>query len=234
MSQGQGRVGILCLEDFYFGLLGSNGLPCTNEDWMALPEPRLSAATNGEVFLDGPGVFSHIRNTLLSYYPEDVRRKKIAARAVAMAQSGQYNYSRLCRRQEWTGAFLSLAEFVRNTCSMVHLLNRSYVPFYKWMHRSLRDLPILPQVYELTDQLSEGFDNRSAWREAGPEDFLYGIINKKDQNAVLVETICQLVIRELEAQGLSDARDTYLEPHGFSVFSKITDPKLTALPILYG
>lgn len=231
---GQNRIGALSIEGFYYGLLGRDSVPSTNAEWMWLAESKLSQATSGAVFLDESGYFSAIREGLLSYYPEDVRIKKIAARGAAMAQSGQYNYSRLCRRGEWTGAFLAMQEFVKNTCSMVHLLNRSYTPFYKWMHRSLKDLPLLGEIYGLLDQLTTPFDSRTAWESATEEDFLFGIINTKDTRAVLIETICQLVIREMKAQGLSDAEDMYLEPHALSAMGKISDPAIASLQLLEG
>lgn len=231
---GQGRVGVMSTEAFYYGLIGRQTPPVTNADWMWIPESRLSQAANGAVFLDEAGQFSAFRKSLLGFYPEDVRCKKIAARAAAMAQAGQYNYSRLCRRGEWTGASLALQEFIKNTCSMVHLLNRRYTPFYKWMHQSLRDMPVLPEIYGLLDQLTAPFDSRTAWETATKEDFLFGLINKKDTRAVLIETICQLVIRELTAEGLSEAQDMYLEAHALSVMKKIRDPAIAALQLAEG
>lgn len=228
------RVGVLEIGSFYYRLIGREDAPRTNAEWMWLAESRLSFAVNGEVFLDDAGLFSAVRKELLAFYPEDVRKKKIAARAAAMAQSGQYNYPRLCQRGEWTGAFLALQEFIKNTCSMVNLLNRRYTPFYKWMHRSLRDAVRLPEVYGLLDQLTDAFDSREAWRTAAAEDFLFGIINKKDTRAVLIETICQLVIRELKAQGLSGADDMYLEPHAVSVMQSIQDPAIAAMQLMEG
>lgn len=230
----QGRVGVLEIGEFYFRLIGRENAPKSNMEWMWISESRLSQAANGEVFLDDAGQFSAIRGELLAFYPEDVRKKKIAARAAAMAQSGQYNYSRLSERGEWTGAFLAMEEFVKNTCSIVNLLNRRYTPFYKWMHRSLKGVPVLSQVYELLDQLTDCFDSRNAWQTATAEDFLFGIINKKDSRAVLIETICQLVIRELKAQGLSDAEDMYLEAHAVSVMQKIQDPAIAGMQLLEG
>lgn len=233
-AEGGGRIGVLSIERFFFGLIGRTAAPVTNTDWIWIPESRLSQAANGAVFLDQAGHFSAIYDALCAFYPEDVRRKKIAARAAVMAQSGQYNYGRLSARGEWTGAFLALQEFVKNTCSMAHLLNRRYTPFYKWMHRSLKDLTVLPQIYGLLDQLTAPFDSRSAWQTAAGEDFLYGMINKKDTRAVLIETVCQLVIRELEAQGLSDSHDLYLESHARSVMKQIQDPKIAALSLMEG
>ena len=37
---GQDRVGVLCLEDFYFGLIGRESAPADLMEWMALPEDR--------------------------------------------------------------------------------------------------------------------------------------------------------------------------------------------------
>lgn len=97
---GKGRVGVLCLEDFYYGLLGTDHVPETNLEWLRLKDEHLATATNGAVFEDHAGVFSTIRKGLLSYYPEDVRRKKIVARMAKMSRAGQYNYARAMRRGE--------------------------------------------------------------------------------------------------------------------------------------
>lgn len=234
MPQGGGRVGVLCAEDFYYNLLGIEKAPETNREWLFLSESALATAVNGEVFLDENGYFTGMRKCLLAYFPEDIRLKKIAARAGTMAQAGQYNYSRLCKRGEWTGASIALHEFIKSTCSIVNLLNRKYTPFYKWMHRSLKDTEFLSEIYDLLDQLTQQEDLRAAWTDAEPAEFLYGFLNTKDKNAVLIETICQLIIREMRKQGLTDATDMYLEPHAVSVMSRIKDPQIAALPLMYG
>lgn len=233
-QNGSGRVGALSIEQFFYGLIGREDAPQSNMEWMFLPESRLSMASNGEVFWDESGEFTRIHARLRDFYPEDVRLKKIASRTAKMAQSGQYNYSRLCARGEWTGAFLALQEFITNTCSLVHLLNRKYTPFYKWMHRSLRDMEVLPEVYGLLDQLTAPFDSRRAWQEAAPEQFLYGRINPADSRAVLIETICQLTARALNEAGLSDSYDFYLESHALSVMERISDPVIAGLQLMEG
>ena len=73
-------------------------------------------------------------------YPEDVRLKKIAARAAVMAQAGQYNFMRCVRRGEYGAAALALTEFAQAAVSMAHLLCSRYAPYYKWGFRSLRSL----------------------------------------------------------------------------------------------
>jgi len=79
----------------------------------------------------------------LKYYPEEVRIKKIAREAALMAQSGQYNYNRMFGRGEKVTADIALAEFLKHTMSMIYLLNRRFAPFYKWMHRGLREMKVI-------------------------------------------------------------------------------------------
>ena len=82
-------------EDFYSRFLGSEEPPSDPVSWLHIPSYALRAATNGEVFLDGDGEFSRIREILKEGYPLDVRKKLLAAHALAMTQSGLYNYPRL-------------------------------------------------------------------------------------------------------------------------------------------
>ena len=93
-----GRVGCLCIEDWYRRYTGYAHGPETLAQWRQIPESFLATATNGEIFADPLGVFMSIRQKLLAYYPEDIRIKKIVARAATMAQAGQYNYPRCVRR----------------------------------------------------------------------------------------------------------------------------------------
>ncbi len=95
------------------------------------------------------------RNALLPCYPEDVRLKKLAARAATMAQSGQYNYYRMMRRGDVFGARLALGEFLNAALSMMYLLNFRYEPFYKWQFAGAEGLvamderPALPEGHSL-------------------------------------------------------------------------------------
>lgn len=56
--------------------------------WVYVPESRLATVTNGEVFVDKLGQFSAIREKLLAFYPNDVRLKKMAARAAGNGAGG--------------------------------------------------------------------------------------------------------------------------------------------------
>ena len=212
---GDAEDGVVTIEDFYRRHLGFPGAPENWRQWLYTPDHAFAEAVNGAVFRDDTGVFSGIRGTILNGMPEDVRRKKIAARAVLMAQSGQYNYLRCLRHGEPGAAALALDEFVRNAANMVFLLNRKFAPYYKWVFRAMRDLPRLGGLSgALTDLLLEG--------ESGAA------------KAERIEAVCARIVSELRAQGLSDCEDAYLEPHAFAVQSGIRDREIRALHIMEG
>ena len=212
---GDAEDGVTTIGDFYRRHLGFPGAPENWRQWLYTPDHAFAEAINGAVFRDDLGVFSGIRDTILNGMPEDVRRKKIAARAVFMAQSGQYNYMRCLRHGEPGAAALALDEFVRNAAQMVFLLNRRFAPYYKWVFRAMRDLPKLGHLSgALTDLLTGGMS----------------VEVKTDQ----IESVCAEIAAELRTQGLSDCDEAYLEPHAFAVQSGIRDRELRALHIMEG
>ena len=212
---GDAEDGVIAIGDFFRRHLGFPGAPENWRQWLYTPSHAFAEATNGAVFRDDLGVFSGIRDTILNGMPEDVRRKKIAARAVFMAQSGQYNYMRCLRHGEPGAAALALDEFVRNAADMVFLLNRRFAPYYKWVFRAMRDLPKL-------GHLSNGLADLLTCPESG------------EAKAARIEKLCSEIVSELRTQGLSDCDDVYLEPHAFSVQSGIRDHEIRELHIMEG
>ena len=217
-AMAEDHLGVRRTDFFYRRYTGSPGAPEHWRQWMALPSYALAEATNGEVWRDDLGQFSAVRETLLHGMPEDVRRKKLAARAIEMAQSGQYNYSRCLRHGEEGAAMLAAAEFVRAACGLIYLLNRRHMPYYKWMLRGLETLPILGQLRPALDYLLTG-ENDAAGQAT---------------KAGVIEDICAAAVRELHSQALSDGDWDYLEPHAFAIMSSIRDPEIRALHVMEG
>ena len=203
---------------FYRRYTGCDGAPESVEQWMALPSHALAEAVNGEVFRDDQGLFTAIREKIRTGMPEDVRRKKLAARIVTMAQAGQYNYPRCVRHGEQGAAMLALCEFVHAACGAVYLLNRRHMPYYKWQLRGM-----------------EGLETLSNLREA--LEFLLTAENDEQGRVLksaLVEDVCASVVRELKAQGLSHGNWDYLEPHAFAIQEGIENRALRSLHIMEG
>ena len=215
---GTAGVGVMRISDFFRPYTGTGKAPETWQDWLYLPSHALAEASNGEVFRDDLGEFSRIRDTIKSGMPEDVRRKKLAARLIFMAQAGQYNYSRCLRHGEEGAAVLALGEFVRNAAEAVYLLNRAHAPYYKWLLRGMRHLPRLGQLAEALEFLL------TAENDAG---------GRKLKSAV-IEDICAETVKELKAQRLTCGNWDYLEKHAFDVQSHIENAQIRALHIMEG
>ena len=214
-AMGEKKLGLLRISDFYRRYTGCPGAPESAEHWLSLPSWALAEATNGQVWRDDLGEFTAIRNTLLHGMPEDVRLKKIAARAVEMAQSGQYNYLRCLRHGEAGSAQLALTEFVRSSCSMIFLLNRRHEPYYKWVFRAMAELDKLSSLKDALEFLLLG-ENDSKLKEG------------------VIEDICASVIAEMRVQELTDSSSDYLEDHAFEAQERITSRSIRAMHIMEG
>lgn len=198
-AQGKGRVGVLCIEDFYREILGTEALPQTDAQWLMIPEEALATAVNGCIFEDRLGDFTKFREGLLQYYPERVWRRKLADALAKTSQAGQYNYARAMRRNERVAAELALSEFVRESMRTVYLLNRTYAPFYKWMHRGLRELSTGGEIGDMLD-------------------LLYQTGSEADR-ILIIEAVCNILVQILNEKELSTGQDNFLQSHVDEVLS---------------
>ena len=219
-EQGKGRVGVLCLEDFYTDILGRSTVPETTQEWLSMDEHALATATNGKVFTDNLGQFSEIRNGLLSYYPKEVWIRRIAQAMAKSAQAGQYNYARAMKRGERIAAEITLTEFIQEIMQLVYLLNRKYAPYYKWMHRGMQELSCCAEIADMINLFYRIPDPAAAWENVSPEEYVYNL-NTNDGRVLIIEAICNIIVQELNAQELSDLQDNFLQNHLQTVLQKI-------------
>ena len=238
--RGGGRVGVFEISAFYRQFVGSRQPPESMLRWLYLPEHKIATAVNGEIFEDNLGQFTAIRNIYKIYYPEDVRIKKIAARASSMAQSGQYNYSRCMRRGDVVAASMAQAEFVKSAISMIYLLNRRYSPYYKWQFYGLNRLKngfdcsfVLSDAVNMLRELVCTPDQSSAWQPPYPDGW-NPYVNKYDKKVVLIEKICAEVTDELKNQNLTSGSEDFLEAHTWRIMGHIKDDELKACHVTEG
>ena len=210
---GGSRRGVFRRSEFFLSRIGRPDTALTTGEWLSIPDYALAEAVNGQIFRDDEGVFTAMRNALLAM-PEDVRRRRLASQLLTMAQAGQYNYRRILAHGEEGAAQLAAAEFAEAALKTAFLLNRRYMPFYKWSFRALRDLPRLSGLCEpLTLLLAGG-------RDVSPEE-------KTD----CIEEVAAAVIGELGDQALTRAVCGDLEKHAWSVCDGISDPGLRNAPL---
>ena len=190
------RVGVFKIMKFYKELTGIKGVPKSDEEWLLTEDSSFAHAVNGEVFRDGPGVFTSIRSELEKYYPDSVWRRKIARCASLMSQTGQYNYPRMLSRADAVTANICLSEFIRQTMQMMYLLNRQFAPYYKWMFKGLESLDKLKGLRSRLDILVRCDDDK-----------------KQD----IIEMICTEVLHELSLMHLATDSDNYLDHHAAEI-----------------
>lgn len=209
------RTGVFSIESFYENLLGSQLSLIFTPQWISIPEEKLASAVNGSVFRDPPGTFTHIRKTLRQYFPLSLQQIKLAAYCEEAGKAGQYTYIRSLSRGEIMAANGALQRFSEAVCRIVYLLNRAYCPKYKWLHRGIRELPILgSSIYPLLQKLA-----CSAGAPAEKEK-LTAIANQQTQR---IDTVCALLCDELRRQGFSRAPDNLLLPHSTFIRSCIPE-----------
>lgn len=201
------RVGVCRTSDFFRRFTGLDRPPAAIQEWLRIPEQNLATCTNGKVFSDPLGEFTRWREALLAFFPEDIRLKKIASLCITVAQTGQYNFMRSVKRGEIFSATYSAVKFCTDAICLVFLLNRRYAPFYKWLHRAVRDLPVLGrEVHGRVAGLLETDDSQ--------------------RRMDLMEDISVLLADELRRQGLSHLPGDFLLDHAPVVQEKIADPQL--------
>ena len=212
---GGARRGVLRIGEFFEGKVGAADGVLTLGQWLAVPEQSLAECVNGAVFFDNEGTLTAIRQAL-AFFPEDVRRKKLAGHLLLMAQAGQYNYRRCLLHGEQAAAQLAVCAFVKSAMAAVFLLNRTYQPYYKWSFRAMRALPRLAMTAELLEYLLTS-DN-------GEE--------QAEEKYNVIEGIAADVIDELMEQGLTKAVCGDLEKHAYSVNDGVEDASLRNAHVL--
>ena len=208
---GGSRHGVIRTADFFESKVGSGDGSLTLGGWLSLPDNAFFEAVNGEIFADNLGEVSRIRSRL-SYYPEEIRLKKLAGQLLLAAQSGQYNYGRCLKRGDTAAAQLAAIEFAKSALQIAFLLSKKYMPYYKWSFRALLSLPKYSGWAEPLEQLISSGNSDS----------------EAEEKQAIIERIAEDIATEL---GSASAE---LEPLAYAVNDRIKDPNLRNMHILSG
>lgn len=108
-----------------------------------------------------------------------------------------------------------MKEFLKDmTLITSYQIYYQYKPFYKWIHRAMKKLPILGEgIYKLFSDLVTAHEVESG----------EGIYERK---IFLMEEACRYIIEELRRQGLSDSGSDFLLDHGPLVQRRVKDPQI--------
>ena len=114
---------------------------------------------------------------------------------MTIGQSGQYNYPRCVRRGDAFGARYAIIKFCADYFSAVFLLNKRYMPFYKWVTRAAEKLPLLgPTSREKIVRLAVESDPTECQE--------------------LIASLCADLVSALQAKGWTESTSDFLVDHG--------------------
>ena len=157
---------------------------------------------------------------------------------------------------------MALHEFVSAGLSMIFLLTRRYMPYYKWSFRAARELPVLREAAGELERLLTGGaavpgDAAGVYEpgntEPGDRNGVRGSVEKEAEDTEgscgpakkrlaggpvrteeRIEMVCRAVVQELKRQGLTGGDWDYLEPHAMELTERIRDGELRNLHVMEG
>ena len=107
-------------------------------------------------------------------------------------------------RTEVVSSKLILSRFVELSLQMLHLLNRTYNPFYKWQYASARTLPWGEEIVFLLDDLIN-------------DSLIY------ERKLSIIQQICDLFIAKMKELGLTNKNDSYIAHHSDEVLTRMLE-----------
>lgn len=202
--RGKERRGVMGISAFYQRILGVKSFE--EIDFSRVPDYALATATNGEVFVDGPGRFSEIRDKIKKGYSESILFLKLAEDAAKISQTGQYNFSRMLARGDRMTADMMLMDCIRQILILSHHMENAYPPHDKWLHKSCRKFEHFKELDSLLKKLHASF---------GMEDEKAGRYVEE-----IMEQMGEFLARELYKRDYISDISTYLDGHTDELFRK--------------
>jgi hypothetical protein len=131
------------LQAFLVRTIGIDHVPRTDVEWLHVPEEEIIHITNGEVWYDPSGEFTTVRQAFQHYYPEPVRRRRIAHWCRYFSGMGSYALKRAILRDDEFYAATAFGKAIRWGVQLGFLLDRHYYPYDKWLMAFFARLPRL-------------------------------------------------------------------------------------------
>lgn len=215
------RRGVFSIGNFFDDLLEYKGFydklcelsgygrySLSEQMWMRLSEEKLSIVTSGIIFRDDLGDFSRIREAFAEFYPRKVVLLKLAQHIHTFSQTGQYNYSRMMARKDYTTALICKAHAIKSALHIVYLLNKRFAPYYKWLRKGAEGVECLGGVLETIDEIAGLPVQSDAWVFNTYNPYL---LNTQDKVINGFENIASAILRELNDRKIINGKETFLD-----------------------
>ena len=166
------------LRGFFHHQLGIKAMPKTNRQWLQLEEQKLLEMTAGPILFDPEGKL-HAIVEQLAFYPDAVRFFLLHQGFVRLSEVGAIE--RAILRGDSIGMDLYRTWFVYFAIKILHLQQRRYCPYRKWMGKNLEQLNEEGRILKAKIETLIGTVNMAQIRNAVMDilTFLGGLILKE-------------------------------------------------------
>lgn len=136
-------AGLACdsLPAFLRRTIGLTAAPADWFEWLSIPEEDITHVINGEVWRDDAGEFTALRQAFDGYYPETIRRRRIAHWCRFFSGMGAYALQRALLRDNAYYAHIAFSRCLRWGVQLAFMLERRYFPYDKWIMQAFTELP---------------------------------------------------------------------------------------------
>lgn len=128
-------------------------------DWLTFPQQELLGITCGEVFFDGLDELNRVRDKF-RYYPKDVWLYLLASQWMKISQEEAF-VGRCGEIGDEVGSQIIAARLVRELIRLCFLLEKTYIPYSKWLGTAFAQLPCSKQL----GPILAGVLNSTTWKE---------------------------------------------------------------------
>jgi hypothetical protein len=105
-------------------------------------------------------------------------------------------------------ASICVAKAMESALNMVYLLNREYAPYYKWKKKGVLQSEFGKRITDVLDKIAELPNQTYSWISV---KYSPTKINLRDKNVELFERVAEILLEEMQKQGLVTGNDLFLE-----------------------
>ena len=190
-------------------------------DWLSFPSQHLLSLTRGQVFHDGLGQLTSMREKL-SYYPHDIWLYILAAQWQRIDQEEPF-MGRCGQAGDELGSRLVAARLVKDLMRLCFLMERQYAPYIKWLGTAFARLACAPQLAPLLTQVLEA----STWEERQkPLCAAYEVAAEMHNNLGITEPLPVKVSHFFGRPFLVSQASRFVE----AIRARIIEPEVKSLP----
>ena len=164
-EHGRRRVGVVNVDDFCIYYLSEKAYnewrdtgSISPDNMLSIPEYRLAAFCNGEIFKkpeEGDlSKLCELRSYIMEYYDKCTAVKLLCQKLAEFGQNAQYNYPRMKNRGDSTVAMQLLHTGLKRAVQAAYILNRKYAPHDKWLMRGTEEFSVLKELPGLVGQIT--------------------------------------------------------------------------------